>query len=182
MTDKPPEGTEPPSEPEVDPEEVGSDLLRRLDFLDDRLQRSQEQMLSLLDRKLNDLQGPDWPGENTSNAPVPASPYSRWAPSPSAGPSGTSSGPVAQPVADPSSMDAWFSGSSSAPTASRSTTSQSLPGTAPGSTDQGSAASPPVAAVSTIPQGLRPAWQSNAFTVLITALVVVAGLFLVGLF
>jgi hypothetical protein len=36
------------------PEEIGADLMHRLDTLDDRLQRSQAKMIALLDRKLGD--------------------------------------------------------------------------------------------------------------------------------
>jgi hypothetical protein len=250
MTDTPPDGNEPPAEPEVDPEQIGADLFRRLDILDDRLQRSQEKMLSLIDQKLNGLQGTGAPGESApapaaqapaaqtataqtqaESAPTPpaglpatlegAPPATPDEPAPgSAGPdspsaqapaAGAEAGPAVNGVAfappappapgspkvgDQGSMDAWFGGAPAtslarvAPPATPQAPSgsgQQAVGTTGGavSSDAGLQhwpAPPAGAEVASIVPLHRPAWQSNLIAALITALVVVVGLFLVGLF
>jgi len=187
MSDTPPDGKDPESEPEVDPEQVGADLLRRLDLLDDRLRRSQEQMLSLIDRKLNDHQTPSSPDGST-----PESPESRWAPPP---PAPSPQAEETQPVADQKSMDAWFGGplAARAPQDGASTTSPSRSGSGeevqrlnwgvPTASNVHDSPAPPAGTgVSIVVPERRPAWQSNALAVLITGLVIVVGLFLVGLF
>ena len=188
MSDTPPEGTDSTSEPDADPEQVGADLLRRLDLLDDRLRRSQEQMLSLIDRKLNDHQAPSSPDEGK-----PESPEARWAPAPPAAPSPPPEAD-AKPVADQKSMDAWFGGPlpASGPDVAGSTGSQPQSGSGKvvqhlnwgagtGSNSQDAPAPSAASGVSIVVPEHRPAWQSNALAALITVLVVVVGLFLVGL-
>jgi hypothetical protein len=84
------------------PEDIGSELMHRLDTLDDRLQRSQEKMIALLDRKLGDAGGPA-PTRAGEGAADPE--QARWAaPSPSA-PSPFEAPETADPD-DP--METWF--------------------------------------------------------------------------
>jgi hypothetical protein len=60
------------------PEEIGADLMHRLDTLDDRLQRSQAKMIALLDRKLGDAAtAPARPAEAPGTGD-----HGRWAPPP----------------------------------------------------------------------------------------------------
>jgi hypothetical protein len=259
MTDTPngtqrPGGTDGPGR-EPTPEEIGDDLFRRLDTLDDRLQRSQERMIALLDRKLNGSQpGPSdraSGGAAGDRGPRPAD-EARWAPSaagvdpaadtvvsaPSSGPNGASELSGRSPlgaeaavdrVAEPGSMDAWFADGKSSVAVGPALTAPAAVGPAseaatkvvsgradstPASPRAGEAArdrlpvpaqpaglapydhgdrepaplGEPVAAPESepqpqvVPSGARPAWQSNLITVAAVLVVVVVGLYLVGLF
>jgi hypothetical protein len=86
---------------EASPEEIGDDLMHRLDTLDDRLQRSQAKMIALLDRKLGDAttapaRPPEAPGGGNQGRPAARPPVG---PSPFEAPRGADAD-------DP--METWF--------------------------------------------------------------------------
>jgi hypothetical protein len=207
MTERPPDGEQPPKDDEVpaggaNPEQIGADLFQRLDTLDDRLRRSQEKMIALLDRKLNgdtSLEGRG-AGDQQTGRGSPDPEHSRWVPPTEAAAAGQGpvpAGPdiraddeVAEPIGAEDPMDAWFAvGGRHAPAG---------PAAASGvSADDGTTTSDPATAGSASPAPVgpragdeipeivpsrRPAWQSNAITAVVAAIVIVVALFLVGLF
>ncbi len=238
MTDMPPDGPAPGPMPlpesGEDPEQIGADLFRRLDVIDDRLRRSQEMMISLLDRHLDrvDPEAPEAGGRAWRGFVDPAEepdgdggadPMEAWF----AGPGSSSrprtpkdptlfvpaatpvvAGPGGGPVVGPEAAGEVVA-AEAVTTEEASVRQEEEPGRGEAGTSEAASVRPEAARARPVgggpqagaartrsaPSGYgraddefeivpshRPAWQSNALTVLIAAVVVVVALFLVGLF
>jgi hypothetical protein len=180
-----------------DPRDVGMELLRHLGTLDDRLQRSQAQMLTLLDRRRADLADPDANAapEGTKETDRPEvdgrDHVSVTEPASTVVPPSERIAAPAQPSERPQ-PSAWAQDRPTAPTPAEAGTATFGDGPFPweqshspaGDQDPTGETPAVVAAPGPTmvhaPELKRPAWQSNLITAAIAVVVLLVGLAFVG--